>query len=489
MIKSYNDFIILANDMKFKRKTIVLASIFIIVAGIFSPGKGWAITVQQEEELSREFLKVIDKHFELIDDPIIVNYLNNIGNKIIATLPPQPFKYQFYIIKQDDYNAFASPAGHIFFNSGLLMALENEEELAGIVAHEIAHVVSRHISRNIERSKKIGMLTLAGVAAGILLGAGGAAEAANAVTVGSVAAGQSIALKYSREDESQADQLGLDCMARAGYHGKGLISVLNKLRSKQWFGENEIPSYLMTHPTSKERMAFIDTWLEQNEFAAPNIDPYEFDRAHSWLIAMHGDESEAFKKFQEDVKKDSSNPLGHYGYGLVLARSGNRKDAVDHLKEALVHRVFDPYILKDLGRVYFLEGRYTEASNVLKGTANIAKNDPECLFYLGRAQMELGHLAEAATIFEDLVSLRPDYEQTFYYLGQTYGKMGKLGDAHYHLGIYYNKKKNFQNALFHLNRALEKTDDPSKKATIENMLEKIQKKIKSSQSDRNTKGK
>ena len=134
---------------------------------------------------------------------------------------------------------------------------------------------------------------------------------------------------------------------------------------------------------------------------------------------------------------------------------------------------FDPYILKDLGRVYFLEGRYTEASNVLKGTVNIAKNDPECLFYLGRAQMELGHLAKAATIFEDLISLRPDYKQTYYYLGQTYGKIGKLGDAHYHLGIYYNKKKNFKNALFHLNRALEKTDDPNKKATIENMLEKI----------------
>ncbi|UCD90945.1 MAG: M48 family metalloprotease [Desulfobacterales bacterium] len=474
--------------MKCIRKTFAWAVIFIIVAGIFSPDKGWAITIQQEEELSREFLKVIFKRFELIDDPIIVNHVSNIGNKIIATLPPQPFKYKFYIIKQHDYNAFASPAGHIFLYSGLLMALENEEELAGIIAHEIAHVVSRHISQNIERSKKIGMATLAGIAAGILLGAGGAGEAASAVTAGSMAAGQSIALKYSREDESQADQLGLDCMTRAGYQGKGLIAVLKKLRSKQWFGENEIPSYLMTHPTSKERMAFIDTWLEQNEFAAPSTNPYEFDRSHAWLIAMHGDTDAAVKKFQEDVREDPSDPLGHYGYGLVLARSGNRKDAIGQLKKALVHRAFDPYFLKDLGRVYFLEGRYTEALNVLKGTINIAKNDPECLFYLGRTQMELGQLGKAATIFEDLVSLKPNYEQTYYYLGQTYGKLGQLGDAHFHLGIYYDKKGKVKNALFHLNRALEKTTDPGKKATIETMLGKIQKKIKSAQNDRKTKG-
>ena len=473
--------------MKIKRKTIAFVSAIIIVAGIFSPGKGWAITVQEEEELSREYLNIIFKHFEVIDNPIIVDYVNSIGNKIVATLPPQPFKYHFYIIKQNDYNAFASPAGHIFLFSGLFTALDNEDELAGIIAHEISHVVCRHISQQIERSKKIGMATLAGVAAGILLGVGGAGEAANAVAVGSMAAGQSIALKYSREDEMQADQLGLDCMTRAGYNGKGLISVLNKLRNKQWFGENEIPSYIMTHPTSKERMAFIDTWLEQHSPHESSKDPYIFDRAHTWLVAEKGDEDAAIKKFETAIRENASSPLGHYGYGLVLARKGSRKEAVDQIKQALVYRAFDPYILTDLGRLYFLEGNYTEALNVLKGTASISKNNPECLFYLGRTQMEIGRLMEAAITFEDLVRLKPDYEQTFYYLGQTYGKIGKLGDAHYNLGIYYDKKEDFKNAQFHLNRALEHTDDPSKKATIEDMLEEIQKKIKSSQRVRNTK--
>jgi predicted Zn-dependent protease len=474
--------------MTFNRKIIVFVTVIIFVAGILSPWKGWAITVQEEEELSREYLKIIFKHFEVIDDPIIVDYVNSIGNKIVATLPSQPFKYRFYIIKQNDYNAFASPAGHIFLFSGLFAALENEEELAGIIAHEISHVVCRHISQQIERSKKIGMATLAGVAAGILLGAGGAGEAANAVAVGSVAAGQSFALKYSRDDETQADQLGLDCMTRAGYNGKGLISVLNKLRNQQWYGENEIPSYIMTHPTSKERMAFIDTWLEQHSPPESNVDPYIFDRVHTWLVAEKGDEDAAINKFETAIRKNPSNPLAHYGYGLILARKGSRKEAVNSIKQALAYRPFDPYILKDLGRLYFLEGNYTEALNVLRGTLSISKDNPECLFYLGRTQMELGRLVEAATTFEDLVRLKPDDEQTFYHLGQTYGKIGKLGDAHYNLGIYYDKKKNFKNALFHLNRALEHTTDPNKRAAIEDMLEKIQDKGKSSQKEKSAKG-
>ena len=99
--------------------------------------------------MGREFMRVVLEHFELIEDPFIVNYVNKIGNKIILALPPQPFNYRFYIIKEDTYNAFASPAGNIFINSGLFEAMENEEELAGILAHEIAHVVCRHISQRI----------------------------------------------------------------------------------------------------------------------------------------------------------------------------------------------------------------------------------------------------------------------------------------------------------------------------------------------------
>jgi len=466
--------------MKFVRNLLVLYFALIVIVGILSPKEAFSITIQQEEELSHEVMKVVLKHYELIKDPLIVNYINEIGQRIISVLQPQPFVYHFYVIKDDVYNAFATPAGHIFVNSGLIEAMENEEELAGILAHEIAHVVCRHISQKIERGKKIGIATLAGIAAGILIGSGGAAAAANAVTVGSVAAGQSVALAYSRDDEIQADQIGLVCLAKVGYSGEELLSMLKKLRSKRWFGSDQIPTYLSTHPAVEERMAYIDTWLEKNKKTATHIDSYNFARAQTRLVAVYGDKSFALRKFKAEVKNHPSDPLAQYGYGLVLARTGDRRDAIGHLKTALGKKAFDPYILKDLGRIYFLNGQYQEAINILESAAGISFNDPEVLFYLGRNQMELGLLKDAVITFEKLITKKYDYPQVFYSLGKTYGKLGKLDDAHYYLGIYYKKKNNLKNAAFHLKRALENMRDPDKRDKIEEMLKEIRGKKESS---------
>ena len=114
---------------------------FVISTTMVAIPEGNCITIQEERELSREFMAVVRTQFPLIEDPIIVDYVNRLGQRILASVAPQPFDYQFHVIQEDVYNAFATPAGHIFFNSGLFAALESEEELAGIIGHEIAHVV------------------------------------------------------------------------------------------------------------------------------------------------------------------------------------------------------------------------------------------------------------------------------------------------------------------------------------------------------------
>jgi predicted Zn-dependent protease len=471
--------------MKFFEKLTLLCVTLIVMGSALSPQSAFGITLQEEEELSREFIKVVLTHYEIIDDPLIVNYVNEVGNKIISALPPQPFSYQFYVIKEDVYNAFAIPAGHIFINSGLFEAMNSEEELAGILSHEIAHVVCRHISQKIERSRKINMVTLAGMAAGVLLGAAGGAAAASALTLGSAAAGQSMTLAYSRGDEKQADQIGLHMGRKAGYNGKGLLDVLKKIRSKRWFDSNQVPTYLQTHPGAEERMAYIDTWLEKHSKTTAPIDSYNFERAHTRLVAVYGDKSTALTQFKLAVKKNPDSPLAHYGYGLVLERKGDYKVAVEQLKAALGKRAFDPYILKDLGLIYFNDGQYEQASRIFEGAASISSNDPEILFYLGRTQVELGHLMDAVATFEALIAKKYNYPRAFYFLSETYGKLGKLDEAHYNLGIYYEKKGDIKNAAFHLKKALEHMDDPNKRAVIESMLKDIkQKQIKKAKAEK-----
>ncbi|MEW6673015.1 MAG: M48 family metalloprotease [Thermodesulfobacteriota bacterium] len=466
-------------DRKLLKYKLILLGIGLFWAlGMASPRSASGITLKEEEELSREFQKLIFKHYQLIKDPVVVNYVNKIGQKILAVMPPQPFAYHFYVVKEDVYNAFATPAGHIYINSGLIAAMQSEEELAGILAHEISHVASRHISQKIERSKKVNIATLAGVAAGIFLGAGGAATAANAVTIGSLAAGQSIMLAYSREDEIQADQRGLDYLDKAGYSSEGLLTILKKIRSVQWFGSKQVPSYLMTHPASEDRLAYIDTWLDRNPKPIVQIDPYEFSRAHTFLVASYQDEDLTLKLFRDAVANRPGDPLAHYGLGLIMARTGNRKDAVVHLKAALEKKAFDPYLLTDLGKIYVQDGRYPQAVAILESALSIDPGDPERLFFLGKAQLGMERFDKAADTLMLLVAKNPDYEQAYYALGEASGRQGKPADSHYYLGIYYQKTGKPQNAFFHLNRALADITDPDKKQHIENMLKELKAELK-----------
>ena len=243
------------------RKFIYIWIAALLLLSQLSPQSAFGITVSEEEKLSRAILRYIYQRFEIIDDPVIVEYVNKVGNRIVAGLEDSLFNYKFHVINVDTYNAFAIPAGYIFINSGLLAVMDSEEELAGILAHEIAHVNARHISQRIERSKKIGWATMAGMAAGVLIGAAGGGEAAQAVTKGSQAAGLAAELSYTRDNEIQADQLGLIYLTDAGYGGEGLLKILKKMRSKQWFDTEQIPTYMRTHPAIDDRITYLDSQL------------------------------------------------------------------------------------------------------------------------------------------------------------------------------------------------------------------------------------
>jgi len=190
--------------VKIKRIFVYIASLFVII--ILSANQGGAfLSTKDETELGKRFLNRIHSQFELAEYPYLIEYINNLGLYIGRQIEVPYFPLNFYVIKNDTINAFAAPAGHVFFFSGLITIMENIDELASVLAHELGHVSGRHLALRIERSKKIGLATMAGILAGILIGG----EAAGALITGSMAAGIQTELGYSRDNERQADQLGL----------------------------------------------------------------------------------------------------------------------------------------------------------------------------------------------------------------------------------------------------------------------------------------
>jgi predicted Zn-dependent protease len=456
--------------------------ILLLTAALMRPLPGHAISIGEEEELSAEMLRIILKKLPLVDDPYISSYVNRVGQRILSVMPEQPFRYRFYVINEDMYNAFATPAGHIFVYSGLLEAMDGEDELAGILGHEIAHVYCRHISQKIELAKKVGWAQLAGMAAGILLGAaGGSAAAGSALTLGAAATGTTAQLAFSRENEMQADQLGLKFLTDAGYGTEGLLKVLKKIRSKQWFSKEQVPTYMMTHPAIEDRITYVGSWNEDHKGKTPppaKPNPVEFDRMLTRLIAEYNDPTSELARLEQILQREPGNTLARYRYGLVLARANRTTEAIPQLKEVLARNAFNPYMLRDLGKVYFLGGQLDAALSALESARGILPEDPDTLFYLGRTQQELGRLSEAIALYAAVIQKTPDYRDAYYFLGQNLGKQGALADAHYYLGIYHLRARDFKTAASQFKQSLRNSDAPEKRERTERLLKQVEEEIK-----------
>jgi predicted Zn-dependent protease len=151
-----------------RNKLIVSFTILLLFSFCISPRGSTllALSVYDEEVMGRKFLVGVRHHFDLVEDDFANQYINALGQYLIKPVEPKHFFFHFYIIKLQDVNAFAAPGGHIFFYSGLIQAMDEIDELAAVICHEIGHVAARHISQRIERHSKIGLAQLAGVLAG-----------------------------------------------------------------------------------------------------------------------------------------------------------------------------------------------------------------------------------------------------------------------------------------------------------------------------------
>lgn len=454
--------------MQKSRAYIAALVAFFFVFGAIIPRYAAAITISEEKKLWKEFYQTLCRQYTIIDDPIINHYINHLGQKILAAAPPQPFKFHFYVIHQDVINAFAAPAGHIFVFSGLFAVMENEDELAGILSHEIAHATCRHISTMIEQSKKTNMLSLAGLAAGILIGIGGAPSAGSALAFGSVATGQSIALAYTREHEMQADQIGRAYLVKAGYSVFGLIGALKIIRSREWFGEGSVPAYLKTHPAIADRIAYLDN-LVKNKKAPIPVKSYAFDLARARLIGMYGNIDTAAARLSDILAKDPKNPAMLYGYGLALARKGDFEKGASMIQKALKIRE-DPVMRIDLGRIAYLSGKTRQAVEILTAIPGIERLGPGGLVYLARAFLNEKKVAAAVATCKKLLAAYPDNTEGLYVCGRAFGNSGDMANAHFYLGKYYEKTGDVANAIFHFNQALAATTDAGRKKKIKKIL-------------------
>ncbi len=229
--------------------------------------------VKNEVQMGYGVDAFVQQNFVLLDDPQLTQKLNQIGNRLLSSSNKRGIAYRFKIVNHNDLNAFSAPGGFVYITYGLLRLAQKEDEVAGILAHEIAHVEFRH-QMKVLRTQQAAALLLGGASLG-LNAFGGQTSARALETVGPIAMLVSLNT-FSRTQETQADDYAIYLMIHAGYDPKSLAQILRRLYlEKDRKGElSKLPSIFVSHPPTPERIQRITSKTEQIGTQNPIAKPY-----------------------------------------------------------------------------------------------------------------------------------------------------------------------------------------------------------------------
>ena len=417
--------------------------------------------VKDELELGRKFKVLVKSRMPIIEDPEVVNYIQGIIDKLKTGIPPQPFEFETSVIRANSLNAFAVPGGYVFVHSGLLLGLEHEAELAGVLAHEMAHVTQRHIASRIEKGQKVQLLSLLGLVAGIAAGG----DTGSALLFGSVAAGQSAMLDYSRQDEREADQIGLIFLTKGGYNPSGMIGGFEKISAKHWHSGHSIPAYLSTHPNVDERIIYLRGRVKNLPANIQNR-PYEdkkFRRIQTLVRARYTDPKVALQYFGKAGSEKSA--LNYMGKGITLSRLNRVKEANAAFDKALALAPNDSLIVREAGRFQFSKGDSVKAAMLLQKAVLLNPRDLMGLFFYARILEEQGNTQNAISTYQELVEQLPEDAEVREFFGRALGKNGYLFDGHLQLayGALYKNNSKRTDYFFGKAQALAKTPEEKKR--------------------------
>ena len=447
----------------FKRTIIV----FMLITALCWPCQSLALTIGEERLIGQKILYSVRRDLHILDDPDISQYINRLGSQVLKVVGPQYFDYRFYVVQSEQFNAFAAPAGMVFFYSGLIEAMHKEDELVSVLAHEIGHVASRHLAQRLDKGTKVSMASLLLGLVDLALGVPGLSQG---LLTGSLAAGQTINLRYSREDEEQADRLSFGWMQDMQRDPEAMKDMLRTMRRITRYRMGDVPQYLLTHPNPEARLSYVESLLEMQGQQAPGsalkkTDNFAFLRFRYRVLTQTTD-LDRLRQYctitlAQDKNADSQR-MARFGLALIEAENRRFDQALEQL--AIVQEQYpDRDILKvDQAVILQKAGRLTEARALLEAQVRRDPTDIYGLFQLARVEAATGNSARAETLLLQVAQAMPEYPQVYFELGQIETNRGAVGIGIFYLGKYYLYQGREELAVQNLKRARRDTGVPEK---------------------------
>jgi beta-barrel assembly-enhancing protease len=413
------------------------------------------LSKNEENRFGRAIMAQIRLSGQVVEDPLINEYINEIGHRIAAQTNDGDHSFEFFVIDDSRINAFALPGGYIGVHSALLEATRNEDELAGVLAHEIAHVTQRHIARSIHASQRQSLLStalmLGALVAGVAGGDADVVQAGMAVAQGTAAQSQ---INFTRSNESEADRIGIAALHDAGYDPHGMASffeVISRLQPAS--PELRAPEFLQTHPVTTARIAEART-RAQDYPRDDRADSTGYGIARARTVVEGFDTPSAAVNYFEQTAYERQSDADRYGRAVAYQRAGRHDDA-NRIFEDLIRE--NPQVIAyhiGLGETQFGMENYGAAVATYDRAIELFPRNVPLVISYGEQLLRQGQAARAHALLLDLMNNVPPTPEQVRLIARAASEAGDAAESYYYLSEYELMTGNLVGGIRYLQRAL-----------------------------------
>jgi predicted Zn-dependent protease len=390
-----------------------------------------------------------------VDDLIVNDYLDNLGQKLASQSDQPDTHFKFFILKIPSINAFAGPDGHIGIHTGLYLSAVNESELAGVLAHEISHVTQRHLARAMTESQSSPATVFAAILAGILVGAQDP-NAGAAIIYGSTAAMIQSQINFTRQNEYEADRVAMKVLRDAGINPQGMAQFFETLLSKME-SDNALAriEYLRTHPLSTSRIAEAKYRITEDDKKLPS-DSLNFQLGKARIRVATASSLQELIHNLETTEKNKRTAISSYTLAVAYTAFDRPRRAIPILHD-LVKQQDHPWFQLALAKAYEQDGQQQAALKVLKKLESLYPNYLPVSIQYAHNLINLNKQEEAILLLKRLLQHRkqPIIYQT---LAQAYYTNRQITSALEATSYQYQQEGYLKLAIQQLDNALKQPE-------------------------------
>ncbi|WMS87438.1 M48 family metalloprotease [Pleionea litopenaei] len=432
------------------------------------------LSVTQEQAIGDEYILGIRRYLPLVHDPLAVDYINHLGFKLVEQNPDaQDRRFYFFIIQDPTLNAFALPGGYIGTHSGLISAADSESELAAVLGHEIAHVTQRHLARRMERMQQLSFPALASFIGGILV-ASQNPEAGIGMMATANAGLQQAIINHTRENEKEADRIGILAMSRAGFDPAAVAGFFEKMQQATRY-LRQPPEFLRTHPVNQTRIS--DARARARSMPEPaNVDSLEFQLIKTRLSVNEDKKANSHYKELQALYQDNqlNDELQHYRLAMLSLKVQNNALAIDILKQLYFQRQRNLIYLVSLAEAYLAANQPAKGLPFLESELKTTPTSYPLIMTYAKLLMADEQPQKARVLLLEHAYEDAQEPQMFKLLSEAQSLSGHLNEVHESQGQYLYATGDLQGALAQFEIALGRsTEDPYATTRIRAKIDQI----------------